>query len=129
MRMAVVWPGVVAVLIALTTASADAQTAMGHAGDRSQQGAAGRQRLFSSAPRFAFRLHERHDFDRFGFFPGNSVVATGPAEIVSLTPPNIVINAVSERRPIPAADLPPCQETTSSGVVVVRGMSCSRTTH
>jgi hypothetical protein len=64
------------------------------------------------------------DFGSFGDFGGFGDV--GSPALVSEAPPSVDF---IEPRPAPSrslAELPPCRETTSFGVVIERGIACSR---
>jgi len=61
------------------------------------------------------------DFGSFGEFGSPAVVSEAPPGVDFIEP-----------RPAPSrslAELPPCRETTSFGVVIERGIACSRVAH
>ena len=72
------------------------------------------------------RLHSTTSVP-FGFWdwtPPPDVVVVQPQETGAETIP-----PPPQAPPTQTADLPPCRETTSDGVVVLRGMTCSRGGH
>ena len=85
-------------------------------------------------PHMRFRHRDRHrdgrqEFDRFGV-PFGVVEGFGAfpeAPVLLNTAPQPSSNeALRQGRGGSEAELPPCRETTSVGVVVVRGSSCRR---
>ena len=75
----------------------------------------------------------RRGFGSFGDFGGfgdfGSFGEYGSPAVVSEAPPSVDF---IEPRPAPSrsvAELPPCRETTSFGVVIERGTACSRVAH
>jgi len=67
--------------------------------------------------------HERHHRHRpslvpFGFYE------SAPAPDVAADNPDVSSGTVAP--PIPSADRPPCQETAAGGVVIFRGIGCTR---
>ena len=67
--------------------------------------------------------HHRHRVTLlpFGFYEW------APAPDVAVVNPDVSsATAAPPDPPMPAADQPPCQETAAGGVVILRGMSCTR---
>ena len=76
--------------------------------------------------RFFFRHRHARGLFFDGFFGFPSGFAFGDPPVTAAPPAAVVADPATPSRSTEVADLPPCHETTESGVAILRGTGCAR---